>query len=221
MHPFKKKQSLKSYYTIFLEIGLILSLIIFLVLVKLPIQSSGEQRIAFNKQVEILEVEEIERTEQEELPPSPPPPRVPVEVPNDEIFEEEILNIDAELNIDEEIAIPLPPGNKRETEEEEKEDFFIVVEEMPELIGGIQALQQKINYPENARIAGIDGRVVIQFIVNEQGEVEDPQVIRKIGGGCDEEALRVVKQAKFKPGRQRGKPVRVQYSLPVIFKLRS
>ncbi len=70
-----------------------------------------------------------------------------------------------------------------------------------------------------ARKAGIEGRVIIQFIVNEQGSVEDPRVVRGIGGGCDEEALRAVRQAKFKPGRQRGQPVRVQYSLPIVFKL--
>jgi len=92
---------------------------------------------------------------------------------------------------------------------------------MPELKGGLGALQKQINYPDMARKAGIEGRVIIQFIVNEQGEVEDPRVIRGIGGGCDKEALRVVKQAKFEPGRQRGNPVRVQYSLPITFKLQN
>lgn len=81
-------------------------------------------------------------------------------------------------------------------------------------------LQEKIRYPELARRAGIEGRVHIQFIVNEMGQIENPQVIRGIGGGCDEEALRVIKTAEFTPGLQRGKPVRVQYSLPIFFKLR-
>ncbi|NBC05092.1 MAG: TonB family protein, partial [Bacteroidetes bacterium] len=102
---------------------------------------------------------------------------------------------------------------------EEPEDFFVVVEEMPELIGGLASIQKNITYPEMARRAGIEGRVYVQFIVNEQGEVERPKVIRGIGGGADEEALRAVKQAKFKPGIQRGQPVRVQYSLPVVFRL--
>ncbi len=74
---------------------------------------------------------------------------------------------------------------------------------------------------EMASKAGIEGKVIIQFIVNEAGKVEDPRVIRGIGGGCDEEALRVVKQAEFQPGRQRGKPVRVQYSLPITFRLQN
>lgn len=103
--------------------------------------------------------------------------------------------------------------------QEKEEDFFVVVEKMPELIGGLESLASQIQYPEMARRAGIEGRVFVQFIVNEEGDVEEPKVIRGIGGGADEEALRVVSQAKFTPGVQRGKPVRVQYALPIYFKL--
>ena len=100
-----------------------------------------------------------------------------------------------------------------------KEDYFVVVEEMPQLIGGLEEIQKNIRYPEEAREKGIEGRVYVQFIVNEQGDVENAKVIRGIGSGADEEALRVVRQAKFEPGYQRGKPVRVQYSLPIFFQL--
>jgi len=100
-----------------------------------------------------------------------------------------------------------------------QEDYYVVVEEMPELIGGLASIQQHITYPEMARRAGIEGRVYVQFTVNEEGDVEDPRVIRGIGGGADEAALEAVKHAKFKPGMQRGRPVRVQYSLPVVFRL--
>lgn len=100
-----------------------------------------------------------------------------------------------------------------------KEDFFVVVEDMPELKGGMTALQQKVSYPEAARNAGIEGRVIVQFIVNKQGQVENPKIIKGIGGGADAEALRVVKETEFTPGMQKGQPVRVQYSLPIIFKL--
>lgn len=103
--------------------------------------------------------------------------------------------------------------------DEDEEDFFTMVENMPELIGGLAGLQESVTYPEMARKAGIEGRVFLQFIVNERGEVEDPRVIRGIGGGCDEEALKAIQKAKFKPGLQRGRPVRVQYNLPVVFKL--
>jgi TonB family protein len=101
----------------------------------------------------------------------------------------------------------------------EPQDYFVVVEDMPELIGGLASLQREIRYPEMARRAGIEGRVYVQFVINEQGGVENARVIRGIGGGADEEALRVVNQARFKPGMQRGRPVRVQYSLPIFFRL--
>ncbi len=90
---------------------------------------------------------------------------------------------------------------------------------MPELKGGLASVQNRIKYPEMALKAGIEGRVVVQFVIDEKGNVTNPVVVRGIGGGCDEEALKAVKEAKFEPGRQRGKPVMVRYSLPVTFKL--
>lgn len=106
-----------------------------------------------------------------------------------------------------------PPNSSK------KEDHFVAVEKMPELIGGLESIMTKIQYPEEAKKAGIEGRVYVQFIVNKQGDVENAKVIRGIGGGADEEALRVVRQAKFKPGYQQGEPVRVQYSIPIFFQL--
>ena len=147
---------------------------------------------------------------------NPPRPPVPVEVPNDEIIEDIDINIDADLSLDGPLNLPPPPPPA-----EDEEDFFTVVENMPELIGGLAGLQSSITYPEMARKAGIEGRVFLQFIVNERGEVENPRVIRGIGGGCDEEALKAIQKAKFKPGLQRGRPVRVQYNLPVVFKLQN
>ncbi len=215
----KRKQpdaDLRNYYTVILEIGLVLALAIFIVAVKVDLHSAPPEEYEMDEQ-EIVEMEEIEITKHIETPPPPPRPPVPVEVPNDEIIEDVEINIDAELTLDGPLSAPPPPPQ----EEEEEEDFFVVVEEMPELLGGLGELQQKIRYPEMARRAGIEGRVIIQFIVNERGEVENPQVVRGIGGGADEEALRVVSQAKFKPGMQRGKPVRVQYSLPIVFQLQN
>lgn len=97
--------------------------------------------------------------------------------------------------------------------------FYVVAEKMPKLVGGLKGLQEKIHYPEEAKNQGIEGRVIVQFIVNEQGQVENPQIVKGIGGGCDKEALRVVNQAEFEPGMQSGEPVRVQYSLPIVYRL--
>ena len=91
---------------------------------------------------------------------------------------------------------------------------------MPELVGGIGGLQKRVKYPEIAKKAGVEGTVFLQFIVDEQGNVVDPVVLRGIGAGCDEEALKAIRTAKFSPGMQRGKPVKVKFSLPVRFRLK-
>lgn len=109
---------------------------------------------------------------------------------------------------------PMSPPNP-----DADEEVFMVVENMPTLIGGLGSIQQNIRYPEQAKESGIEGRVFIQFIVDEHGNVQDPVVVRGIGGGCDEEAVRAVSKAKFEPGRQRGKAVKVKMSLPITFKL--
>jgi len=98
-------------------------------------------------------------------------------------------------------------------------EIFLVVEEEPQLIGGIEGIQRNVRYPDIARKAGIEGRVFVQFVVNERGEVENPVITRGIGGGCDEAAVEAVRLARFVPGKQRGRPVKVQYSLPVTFRL--
>lgn len=212
----KPEADLSKYYTIFLQLGLILTLAIFIIAVKVDISSVGPEEYVLEEQ-EIVEMEEIIQTRQIETPPPPPRPPVPVEVPNDEIIDDVDIDISADWDLDDRLEMPPPP----EEEEQPEEDFFVVVEQMPELIGGLASIQENIRYPEMARRAGIEGRVYVQFIVNEEGEVEDPQVIRGIGGGADEEALRAVREAKFKPGMQRGRPVRVQYSLPVVFRLQN
>lgn len=215
------KRHLKEYYTIFLETGMILTLLSFIALTNIKLQPANHsEELTFNNQ-EIVEMEEIVATKQPESPPQPPRPAVPIEVPNSEIIEDEVLAIDAEINFDQPLEIPPPPAEKQVENEEPEDDFFVVVEEMPKLLGGIGTLQREIKYPENAKKAHIEGLVIIQFIVNEKGEVEDPKVIRGIGAGCDEEAIRVVKLATFTPGKQRGVPVRVQYSVPIFFKLRT
>jgi TonB family protein len=100
-----------------------------------------------------------------------------------------------------------------------EQDVFIVVEVPPKLIGGLEAVTQKIQYPSIAKRAGVEGRVTIQFIVDKQGNVQDAEVLRGIGAGCDEEALRVVRSMEFEPGHQGGKAVNVKMSLPVTFRL--
>lgn len=111
-------------------------------------------------------------------------------------------------------------SSKPSDSEETEDDFFVAVENMPELKGGLGELQKKLEYPEIARRKGTEGRVTVQFIVNKQGNVENPTVKRGLCDKCDEEAIRLLKEeAEFEPGRQNGEPVRVQYSLPITFQI--
>lgn len=215
----KPQADLRRGYHLFIEIGLAVAL--GLLIAAFRAQFNPETNLDIDiAGPEVVEMEQVEQTKQVEKPPPPPRPPVPIEVPNDEVLEDESLDIDAEINFEEPVDLPPPPPPQREVVEEPEPEIFMVVEEMPELVGGIGDLQRKIKYPEIAKKAGVEGMVVIQFVVDENGRVADPEVVKGIGAGCDEEALRVVQDARFKPGRQRGKPVKVRFSLPVRFKLK-
>lgn len=224
-HEIKRRPeaNLRNYYVILLETGLLFALIILVILFRIEFTVQQPELVQVIEHEEI-EMEEIVQTDQREMPPPPPRPPVPVAVPNHIIIEDVEIMIDAELRFDSFVTLPPPPPPPAKEEdllEEPEEGFFVVVEQMPVLIGGLAAIQNEVRYPEMALRANIQGRVVVQFIVNERGEVENPRVIRGIGGGCDEEAIRVVSKMKFIPGMQRGRPVRVQYHLPVIFIIRT
>lgn len=98
-------------------------------------------------------------------------------------------------------------------------EVFVVVEDRPELKGGMEALQQAIEYPEAAKQAGIEGRVFVQFIVDENGDVVNPKVTRGVHEALDRAALDAVKGLSFEPGKQQGEAVKVKMALPVTFKL--
>ena len=168
------KADLRRSYNVYLQLGLIVALLSFIGLVRINLYSEPPSPPPVEEQEEVV-MEEVIQTKQIETPPPPPRPPVPVEVPNDEIIEDEIIDLDAELDLDGPLDLPPPPPPK---EDEPEDDFFVVVEQMPQLRGGLGALQRKVSYPEMARRAGIEGRVTVQFIVNEQGRVENPRVIR-------------------------------------------
>ncbi len=104
-------------------------------------------------------------------------------------------------------------------EKEKPPEYFVAVEEMPEPIGGIKAIQEKIVYPEIAKRAGVEGKVYVLAFVDENGTVTNAKILKGLGAGCDEAALNAILKTKFKPGKQRGVPVKVQVSIPIVFKL--
>ena len=175
----------------------------------------------------IFEEEMIPITEQEEPKQAPPPPEAPkVEevlqiAENDAEVEETTIKSSEDDNEAVEIKYVEPVVEEEEPVEEE---IFQVVENMPEFPGGMGALMKflgkNIKYPTIAQENGVQGRVIVQFVVNKDGTIVDPVVVRSVDPYLDKEALRVVKaMPKWKPGMQRGKTVRVKYTVPVTFKL--
>lgn len=98
-------------------------------------------------------------------------------------------------------------------------EFFTVADEMPEPIGGITAIQQKAYYPELAKRSGVQGKVFVEAFINENGNVVGVKIIKGIGAGCDESAMKAVLSIRFKPGKHNGKPVKVRVVAPLWFKL--
>ena len=167
---------------------------------------------------------EIQQTSQETPPPPPPPVVQEVEVLNvveDDVETEEIqINTEDDKDVEGVIQAPV------EIQEEEPEDepIFVIVENKPEYPGGDAALMkyisENIKYPVIAQENGIQGRVICQFVVNKDGSIVDITVVRGVDPSLDKEAVRVIKSMPtWKPGKQRGKAVRVKYTLPIVFRL--
>jgi len=132
---------IQSYYLINIEIGLIASLLVMIGIFNAPIYHTEEQEVKVEDQ-EVVKMEEVIQTEQQERVPPPPRPPVPTEVPNDEVIEEEAIDFSSELNMQESLELPpeAPKPENGEEEEEHEDDVFVVVERMPELIGGAKAI---------------------------------------------------------------------------------
>lgn len=168
------------------------------------------------------ELQDIPITEQ---PPPPPPQVTPpeiIEVPDEQEIEQEIeVNLDVEVTeetVIEDVVFDEAP------EEEAADEIFQFVEDQPTPLGGMKAFYayvgKNMKYPAQARRMGIEGKVYITFVVGKDGALTDIVVLKGIGAGCDQEAIRVLSGApKWKPGKQRGRPVRVRMQLPIIFKL--
>ena len=168
---------------------------------------------------------DIQQTSQETPPPPPPPAVQEVEVLN--VVEDDVETETIEINTedDKDVEVVIAPPVEAPVEEEEEDVIFQVVESMPEFPGGQQALfkylAENVKYPVIAQENGIQGRVICQFVVNKDGSIVDVVAVRSSGeASLDKEAIRVIKSMpKWKPGKQRGKPVRVKYTVPVNFRL--
>lgn len=210
-----KKADLMARYRKVFEISLIISLAVLIVAFKFFPQLNSKG-VKLEGPQELFNVENIEQTKQEVRPPPPPKPPIPIEAPSADVLEDIEIG-STEIDLTQDVAPPPPKEDKKIVEEEPV--YFVAVEEMPEPIGGIGEIQKKIVYPEIAKRAGVEGKVYVLAFVDESGNVTNAKIIKGIGAGCDEAALNAVLKTKFKPGKQRGKAVKVQVSIPVVFKL--
>ena len=224
-----EKADLEKKKGLHLEIGLVT--ILALVLVAFNLRSTDKKDSGFVQQMVSTEMEEeILQTQQEEDIPEPEP-----EQPEPEVTTElEVVDDDADIKNELGIVDAGDNANKQQEEvvitdvggEEtvEEEEIFVFVEEYPSYPGGEEALYkylgENIQYPDVARDNGITGTVVIRFVVEKDGSITKAAIAREIGGGCGKEALRVVNaMPKWKPGKQSGKAVRTEFTLPVQFQL--
>lgn len=176
----------------------------------------------------VFEEEIIPITEQPEEV-TPPPPVAPPPVAETLTIVEDDADVDevdiaSTEELGQQVEIKYVPVEVEE-EEPEEQTIFEVVEEIPEFPNGGQAglmqyLAKNIKYPTIAQENGTQGRVVCQFVVNKDGSIVDVKVLRGVDPYLDKEAVRVIStMPKWKPGKQRGKPVRVKYTVPVMFRL--
>lgn len=236
----KDLKALNEKRILFFEIGLIIALSLMILLFNWK-QVEEEWSAPIDYDAEWDRVQTVEDV----TPPTrqrtfaPPPPNIEISkaplsgnietVLNDLLQETELASTEINENqvalpasafTGESPSIPISPD-----EGGGEAEIFVVVEEMPQFPGGDQALltflYDKLRYPALALGNRIEGIVVVQFIIDEKGKITNPKILRGIGGGCEEEALRVIGlMPDWKPGRQRGLPVRVRYNLPIRFELK-
>lgn len=221
MLTFKKpKANLRLRYARFIELSLILALVMLIAAFKF-FPDIEYEAVTHEIPQDLITVEDIQNTRQDTRPLPPQKPPVLIEAPSDDILNDIELST-TEIDFDAVIDAPpdLPPDDShKKVIVEEDLGFIPVPSRLPEPIGGIAAIQQKVVYPEIAIRAGVEGRVYIRAFIDAQGNVVRALVEKGIGAGCDEAALDAVKQTKFTPGEQRGRPVKVQMVIPVQFKL--
>jgi len=216
------KADLENKKMLFREIGMILALAA--IFLAFEYKSYDARTINMEQRVvEDIPEEVVPITEQAAKPPPPPPPQqtTVLSIVQDDV---EVEDVEINVEIDQTVAIEAYVPPVREEEEVIEQEIFTVVESMPEFPGGqakmLEFIATNIKYPPMARESGIQGRVFVNFVVEPDGSVSGVTILRGIGGGCDEEAIRVIQSMpKWTPGRQRGKAVRVSFNLPVRFTL--
>lgn len=229
---------LRKKYKKYVIIATVISLIILGATVAYPVIASYLNKSKLIKEEKSVETEMLNMPK-EDLPPPPPPPPPPEALEQKVKFTAPVVvndTVDENFGKQDELAakpnteappeedIKVEETKEKVIEQVEAAPVFTIVEEMPAFSGGeaelYKYLHDNTKYPEEAKELGIQGRVYVTFVVETDGSITAINIVRGIGGGCDEEAVRVVKSMpRWTPGKQRGVPVRVQFNLPIKFTL--
>ena len=210
------KISIERKRGLLFQIGLVITLLVVLVAFEWKSYEKTDHSLG-QLQMDDLEDEMIPITRQEEKPPPPPPPPPEIiEIVEDEVEIENELEVE-DTDTDENEFI-------EQEEEEDSDEVFLVVEQMPVFPGGdlglMKFIQKTTKYPPIAKENDITGKVYVSYVVNKKGKVTNVKVVRSVDKYLDAEAVRVVKLLPYTTaGKQRGKPVNVQYTIPINFTL--
>jgi protein TonB len=210
------KISIERKRGLFFQIGLVITLLVVLVAFEWKSYEKTDYSLG-QLQMDDLEDEMIPITRQEEKPPPPPPPPPEIiEIVEDEVEIENELEVE-ETDTDENEFI-------EQEEEDDSDEVFMVVEQMPVFPGGdlglMKFIQKTVKYPPIAKENDITGKVYVTYVVNKKGKVTSVKVVRGVDKYLDAEAVRVVKLLPYTTaGKQRGKSVNVQYTIPINFTL--
>lgn len=205
--------NLKLKYQKVMELSIIITLALMFVTFQVFRTISVEAKETKAPDIKIS-VADIPPTEQIKRPPPPPKPSIPIPTENEDVPDD--LTIEAtDLDL---TNIPPPPPPPAD---EDSDVIFVPYDEPPSPIGGFAAIQRALKYPEIARKAGIEGKVIVQVLVSEKGDVVNTKIVKSLGhSGMDEAAVSAIRSVRWKPALQRDKPVKVWVAIPVIFKLK-
>ena len=225
------KANLENLKGIFFEIGLIIALAFLSLAFEWKVNMKDKEDFIVTVPEELVEEEIIPITQQMLKPPPPPPPAPRltdlIEIVDEEINLDDVLEIeDVEANVANRRVYDFSGqgngyGDEYGDEYSDEAEVFAVVEDMPKFPGNVQQwISKNIKYPMIAQENNIQGRVFVQFVIERDGSVTDVKVARSVDPSLDKEAIRVVKaMPKWTPGKQRNKPVRVSYTVPINFQL--
>jgi len=210
--------NLKLQYKRVLELGLVVSLILHIFMLQ------GYKKVAVRTSVtevklETLQVEDIPQTQQQRSAPAPSRPTVPIASEDETLPEDETIDF-TDLDMESEPPPPPPPPALEEGVDDGI-PVFVPFDEPPNPIGGYPAIQKNLKYPELARKAGVEGRVMVWAQIDTEGNVSRTRIMKSLGpNGCDEAAQTAIRAVKWKPAMQRDRPVRVWVAVPVDFRLK-